>query len=148
MNKKHLATSEKITMQLTIDVPEKLIDDIMANFPEYSSLSLRCIGWDYKKCEFDFWDCEVTPDSAEESIVKFKKSKVETYRGTFENQVVYELTRTRLERGFKLLMAEVMNGKLPGLSVSSSNFLDPGQWDSDCADALVQCAIFGKVIYG
>jgi hypothetical protein len=103
-------------------VPEKIIREVMDNYPEASSASLRCTNWNYNDLKFEFLDCE-----------EDKKYKVD---------------RVNLQAGLKTLLKELAKGNLPGLSIHLGNFKDAGSWDADAADALVQCAIFGGVIYG
>lgn len=101
---------------------EKLIRDVMENYPEYSSPSLRCRRADYDHCVFSFHDVE------------------EDKR--------YEVNLPMLKKGLETLLDLVKGNQLPGLSINLTNFQDVGEWDCDCADALVQCAIFKEVIYG
>lgn len=97
---------------------DKLIHDIMESYPE-ASFCLKCIDWNYNKVEFKFAD-----DEAEK---------------------VYLVTLPMLREGFDKLIQLLVDGKYKnGLSV----WTDAGNWDSVDADALVQCAIFGDVIYG
>lgn len=113
-------------MKLTIEYDEKtLIDDVMANMPEYSQSYLRCIGWNYVGCEYHF----------EEEV------------NDADNPIVRMVTRPKLNKGLKLMLKLIQNRKL-NVGLDLSNFTDAGQWDAIATDALVQCAIFGEVIYG
>jgi hypothetical protein len=95
----------------------------MQNYPEASSPSLRCTSWEYKSDTYKFRDVE-------------------------ENKT-HKLSMPELLKGLQIMMDLMVAGKLKGIShYVMPNFQDPGYWDSDAADALVQCAIFGEVIYG
>jgi len=129
-------------------VDPKLIEDVMQNFPE-ASQCLTCVSFKYEKMEFEFWDYEATPESKEDSIVPAVIQDLNLRRsGLVENAVTYKLTRKEIENGMKIMVELVFGGKLAGLGLGQDNFNDAGSWDSWCADALVQCAIFGEVIYG
>lgn len=110
-------------MKLILEFDEEvLLRDVMQNYPEYSSPSLHCIHWKYKDMEFLFRD---TDDGKE-----------------------YRVDLPMLKVGLGKLLVLLQNNELPGISINLSNFTDTGEWDCDCLDALVQCSIFGKVIYG
>lgn len=111
-----------ITITISDVDADKLIHDVMQSFPEASHGSpLLCVGWKYEACLFVFLDREEGKRHA--------------------------LTRKRLRKGLEVLLRAVLAGKLKGLNLHSA-FLDSTEWDASCADALVQCAIFGEVIYG
>ncbi len=102
---------------------EDIIKSAMENYPEagYAN-SLRCVNWNYKKTEFVFVDEE----TEEEYSVDLKK----------------------LKKGFTILLKVVEEGKYFNNGIVP-NFLSKGyDWDAQDYDALVQCAIFGEVIYG
>jgi hypothetical protein len=114
-------------MRIEIDFDAgRLIDGIMAGYPEASAgHALRCTGWDYTRCIFDFVDA----DSAE--------------------PVGFTLERVALEHGLHLLLGALLCGKHRGVGAYVlRDFRDPGNWDSNAADALVQYALFGELIYG
>jgi len=145
-----MSAQKKLT-QLTITADfDGLICDIMENQPEHSAgMCVQCYSFDYKTTTFLFRDVEADHESPEKSIIPMKVVKrLELRFGVYENQVLYVVTLPRLRVGFKILMDQVFAGKLPGLHLSVGNFMDAGHWDSECGDALVQCAIFGDVIYG
>ena len=93
----------------------------MQNYPEYS-FCLKCAKWDYKNVQFVFVD--------------------------EEEDKIYKVDRPMLKNGLKTLRSSI--GKPGGVSSKcwDGAIEDAGNWDSVCTDALVQCAIFGKVIYG
>lgn len=130
-------------MKIEIDFNEdQLIDAVMANYPEHSSSSLRCRGWDYDKCQFDFDDLEVpTVEKAKQlgSLIEPMQARGATW---------YFVTRDHLRAGLARLLYAMKEGKLNGLHINLGNFTDPGNWDADCSDALVQAAVFGEVRYG
>lgn len=136
-------------MQVTVKINPKLISDVMSNFPE-ASLCLQCVAFDYKKCEFEFWDQEVDSNSAEKSIVPAKIQDMNLrISGEVKNAVTYKVTKKELEKGLLILANKIGAGELPGLGLGMSDFNDDDEkWDAFAADALVQCAIFGDVIYG
>lgn len=123
-------------MQLTLDIPEELIrwmiNEVMGNMPEASAgACLRCTHWNYEHCAFIFFDCE-----------EEKKWTVD-----------YPMLR----KGFDELMYQRINGKANFCGWDIDPLLSPtkeawaewaGQWDADVVDGLVQCAIFGEIIYG
>lgn len=101
----------------------ELIKEMMENYPEAGSgMSLRCTGWNYGSMEFTFLDVE-----------EDKK---------------YEINMEMLKKGLDILLKIILDGKYfnagrtPNLLAES---YDHDAWDSD---ALVQCAIFGEVLYG
>jgi hypothetical protein len=110
-------------MKLTIEFDgDKLISDLMQNYPEASSSSLQCTKWKYNDMVFTFVDTE-------------------------ENKT-YTVDLPKLRIGLEKLLSEILAGKLPGLGLSGPAILDAGSWDAYSMDALVQMSIFGEVIYG
>lgn len=106
---------------------ENLIRSIMESYPEASSgFCLTCQKWAYKKCEFVFYDS----DSGKTYTVDMPMLKCGLYK------LISELKNKKLFLPFD----EQNNGTFA--------YLDAANWDGECADALVQCAIFGKTIYG
>lgn len=110
---------------------ENLIREVMQNYPQASSGSLRCTRWRYKECVYEFDDVE----------------EDEHYT------VIYK----DLREGFDILMKLAADKKfgIPGWNTDPVRSLDPGvwddwagDWDADVVDGLVQCAIFKDVIYG
>lgn len=135
-------------MRVSIDLPDTLVSDIMKSFPE-AGMCLTCVEYDYKGMRFTFWDREVTPDTAEKSVVPATVQTMELSRsGLVENMVTYRLTRTDLNRGMRVMVQMLAAGQLNGLDMNGHAIGDAGNWDALAADALAQCAIFGDVIYG
>ena len=97
---------------------EQIIKEVTENLPDYS-INLICTGWKYSETRFSFMN--------EEDGKK------------------YVIGLPELLKGYDILAAKVAGKKLffDGLDIG-----DPGSWDADSVDALVQCAIFGDVIYG
>jgi len=99
---------------------EKLVRDCFENYPEYSSPSLQCIKWNYKEFVFRFLDTEENR----------------------EHVVIIE----DAFKGMKKFLQAKLRGELPGIPIS--NLFDAGEYDATAVDAILQFAIFGKVIYG
>lgn len=108
---------------LTDSERDTLIREVMENFPEASSPSVICTKYNYAKTEFEFLDVE--------------------------SDRTYKLDLNELRKGLKQLLDVMADGGLKGIARSVfPDVLDAGNWDADAADALVQTAIFGDVIYG
>lgn len=105
---------------------EQLLKDIMGNYPEYSSSSMRCVKWKYDEFKFTFIE-----------------DKEET-----NQEIKHEVTMKMAKEGFEKMMRDVLVGKGIAWSNFDGPLFDACSWDSTCTDALVQYAIFGKVIYG
>ncbi len=102
------------------NVPKKedIIKEVVQNLPEYS-LSLDCTGWKYNELRFSFIDQE--------------------------DNKKYIIGPSELSKGYDILKQKV-EGKQ--LNFTGLDWNDTGTWDASVVDALVQCAIFGDVIYG
>lgn len=130
-------------MELKVEVSEekieKLIRGVMENYPEASSMSLQCVEFDYKNCLFKFWDVEEEGEDGRE--------------------VYHDVDYPKLRKGFETLM-NIALGRVEGerffiAGWDPVGFFDPDSWgdwictwDAGAADGLVQCAVFGEVIYG
>ena len=103
---------------------EKLISEIMQNYPEASASYLQCTSWHYKECRFTFQD--------------------------METGCAYKLDKPRLVGALETMLNDMFTkNALPGIrKYVMRDFTDAGNWDAEATDALVQYAIFGKVIYG
>lgn len=103
---------------------EAIVREMMQNYPEAGSCcALQCRGWLYEKMEFEFHD-EETDQS-------------------------HEVTLPRLIDGMEVLLKIIEDGKYYGSNGCQPNLLAKGyNWDACDCDALVQCAILGKVSYG
>lgn len=100
------------------------LTELVENLPEYS-ISLACIGWDYDECRFTFKD-EEDDDNALHTIC-------------------YE----DIERGFKILVDGILQGKHNiGITVVDILCFDGADWDAEGVDCLIQCSIFGEIVYG
>lgn len=112
---------------MTLTIPQEKIDelirDVVQNLPEYA-ISYRCVAYRYEEMLFEF-------EGIEE-----------------DHGAEYKLGMAKFRKGMEILWQKIIAGKLPGLSISASNFLDPCDWDCYDLDALLQCAIEGDVIYG
>lgn len=131
-----------ITLSVTIskETALKIIDDIMANFPE-ASQSLRVCNWNYKERKFSIRDVEEADDSTESGCKE------------------YMITEADLLNGFKLMFEP---GKWPhGLTFPPASAVYGGTLDNTSPwggwfnktdvvdyDAFLQLAVLGEVIYG
>jgi len=106
---------------------KELIYHVMENYPE-ASLCLFCRAWNYRDCEYTFVD--------------------------EEDEKVYKIGYTELRKGFTKLIGLAISDEFrtSGWSPAAINADDWEDWECDwdalVVDALVQCAIFGDVIYG
>lgn len=120
-----------VTIQINRETALKIIDDIMANFPE-ASQSLRVVGWKYTERKFNVEDPE--------------------------NGIRYEITEADLLKGFKLMFEPGMwpAGLDAPPACASYDKDDPrcpwDRWlcnaDAVYHDAFLQLAVLGEVIYG
>ncbi len=108
----------------TQEEKEKIVCELMENYPEASSPSLTCIGWKYKECKFIF-----------EEYVDMGDIKRHT------------VTKDMLVKGFDIMMKEIANGHYHHLPLTGI-VGDLGDWDADDVDALVQFSVFGELVYG
>ena len=118
IGRENIDISTNITDQISKEQKEKIVKDVTQNLPEYS-LNLQCIGWNYNESKFTFMDDE----TGKRHIIELPE----------------------LLRGYDILGRKVKNKSLffYGLDIK-----EPETWDADVVDALVQCSIFGDVIYG
>jgi hypothetical protein len=107
-------------METCKDADEKLIRGVMMNYPEFS-FCLSCSLWKYDEMKFHFVDVE--------------------------EQALYLVELGDLLRGLKVLRGAIAAGKFAASNFDGSSE-DGGSWDAVCVDALVQCAVFGEVLYG
>ena len=131
-------------MKLEVDIPEELIEwlikEVMQNYPEASTPSLHCVKYKYDDCIYTFLDEETDDDG---------------------KNIRHVVDYPKLRKGFEVLM-HIALGMVPGQSFGVTGW-DPQSvlcpekavwedwacnWDADVLDGLVQCAIFGEVIYG
>lgn len=136
-----------VTISKAIDA-DTLINSVMRNYPE-ASTSLKCVDYDYNACKFHFWDDESIPERASPSVIPVSIETLDLrVSGIVPNAVTYHVDRMALQDGLQKLADLMSAGRVQFSGLSIENFEDPGCWDRDCADALVQCAVFGDVIYG
>jgi hypothetical protein len=118
-----------VTITIPDEVALKIIDDIMANFPE-ASQTLRVTVWKYKERKFSVEDTE---DGGK-----------------------YLITEKELLKGFQLMFESGKWPKgLPFPPACAEYDSKSGPWDrwlgeADCEthDAFLQLAVLGEVIYG
>jgi hypothetical protein len=111
---------------ISMDWKKQAVKELMENYPECSSPSVRCVGWEYNKMIFYF---NVDQDT---SITRHK------------------VTEEMLLKGLDILLDKMKNKKyFNNGPINLSNYIeDLGCWDGNDVDALVQCALFGDILYG
>jgi len=60
-----------------------------------------------------------------------------------ENDKKYELTKEKLMKGLQLFFS---SGYSNNTSIKNSS-IDPGEFDGNCADMVIQLALFGEIVY-
>lgn len=105
---------------------DRVIRLMMQGFPEASTDSIICMKYNYKEMEFDF---------------------VEDDERT-EGGVPHHVSMSNLRKGFNILIELALNGEYKNYGFPAGIFGNDADWDAIDAEALVQCAIFGKIIYG
>lgn len=102
---------------------QEMAKEVMENYPEYSSPSLRCTSWKYDAGIFKFLDT----DSGKE----------------------YTVTTAQVAKAIPSFIEKNLSGKYNLFrGLDSVAVMDTGNWDADAVDGLVQETIFGDVIYG
>ena len=110
-----------------------IAQQVLQNLPE-ASMCLTCTDYAYgdedaSKMLFTFEDEEEYDDNDEP-----KK---------------HEIRIADAEKGVALTIEQILGGKLfVGGLTSINDLMDLGNWDAEVVDAVVQNAIFRKVIYG
>jgi len=99
------------------------IKEVVQNLPEYS-VSMRCTGWNYDECIFNFVDDE-------------------------DGGKKYTVNLPMLIKGYKKLKELWINQKafFDGIN-TEMDWRDAGCWDCWVVDALIQCSVFNDIIYG
>lgn len=100
--------------------------EILQNLPEALQGSLRCTSFQYgdkpgKPMKFGIHD--------------------------IEEDKHYTLDEKNALLGLELFLTDVVNGKLPGLSIGQG-LMDAGNYDAYATECYVQYCIFGKAPYG
>lgn len=102
---------------------EQLIKSMMENYPEASNgNSLTCIEYNYNKMVFIFID--------------------------EETDKLHTVNMLSLKKGLKKLLKIIEEGKYFNCGVVPHLLSEGYNYDAQDCDALVQCVLFGKVIYG
>ena len=109
-------------LALVLEINDDFLRSICESWPEASAGScLRCSSWRYKEMRFGFFDEETGK--------------------------IYVVGLADLRRGLGVFFGLLLSGKFrTGLGTEA--LLDPGNWDEELMDGLVQAAIFGEVRYG
>jgi hypothetical protein len=123
----HKATQDKLT--LTIELPEDklrtLAKEIMECYPEFSSGNcLQCVAYNYKAGKFTFVDTETDKE--------------------------YAVKTDDIFNVLPKFIDGIIKSKWKFYGLTSENILafDAGNYDAYAADALVQLATLGDIIYG
>lgn len=112
--------------KISIEWKRGAVKELMENYPEYSSDSMKCVRWKYNEMIFDF--------------VEYDGARVR----------LHTVTEDKLVKGLDILLDKMQNRKyFNNGPIDMQNYLDDlGCWDANDVDALVQCAVFGDIIYG
>ena len=108
---------------LSDEEAKRIVREAMESFPEASSPSLVCVKWKYKEMQFVF------ADEDGEKVVR------------------HNVDEEMLVKGLRILLKLAIQGRYHNNDFPNG-FEDTGNWDATDFDALVQCAIFGEIIYG
>jgi len=99
----------------------ELVKEVMMNMPEYAMV-LECTKWKYDDCIYEFYDSEEDEQ--------------------------FSLNEDKLVKGFDLMFKDFNDKKLEGIRQSmGDDIFDPGNWDATCVMALVEYAIYGKLMF-
>lgn len=119
----------ELNINYKVELNNECIDDIMATALE-GGISYWCD------------DAEVIGDYrgeyASEQISRGGTLKLHDY----EEDKIYELTLSKFLNGLAKVVGE------RGLDVLNEGKIDPSNIDAEDADAIIQYAIFGEVVYG
>lgn len=116
-----------INVNLSDKELEELVLSIFDNYPEAGAgMSLQMTNFYYAKKGDEHY--------------AWPLSFVDTETGKH-----YKLTMPMAKKGLRLFFEKVISGQF---AIFSGALTDPGQYDSDAADAVLQCALLGDIIYG
>jgi len=125
----HIGDNTPLTIEY--NTPKWLAKEVLQNLPEYA-MSFICHKWDYENCIFEL--------------------SVRDWEDKEERDTIHTLTLEKAEEGMKKLLDMIKNKKcfFYGINMPGDNgdIFDPGNWDAEIVDALLQISIFGKIIYG
>ena len=125
-----------VKIELSVSLTVENIDDIMA-----SALEGGINYWAYKAKVVG----EYLGEYASEQISRGGSLKIYLIEPFDEEDTeVYELDREKLVNGFKLWLE---NGQDFYGAVDSRGNVDCGQIDADCADSIMQYALFGDLVF-
>ena len=105
---------------------DRVIRQMMQDFPEASSQSLICTKYNYKDMVFEFGEDDEKHKELIRHLVNMKS----------------------LRKGFDKLLNLALEGQYKNYGFPSGIFGDNPDWDATDVEALAQCAIFGEIIYG
>ncbi len=103
-----------------------IIKDMMEGYPDANSSSLVCIKSNCEKMEFDFIEDDEKTDGG----------------------VSHHVDMKMLRKGFDILIELALKGAYNNFGFPSNVLGKYPDFDAIDTDALVQCAIFGDIIYG
>ena len=98
----------------------QVAQEILQNYPEYSTESLTCTSYDYVNGIYSFIDGE-------------------------ENKT-YTVTVEDVAQTIKILMSKMLDGKR--FFQDYWDYNDLGSYDLEVVDMILQFTIFGSVVYG
>jgi len=119
-----------ITLKIEVEANlTSLAKEVYKNYPEYSTgCCMRCTGWQYGD----------KPDKP------FLFTFVDDEEGD-----TYEVNLKKAEAGVAILLQSWIDKKYHFYGIKELNdLIDPCNWDQEVLDAALQCAVFGKIIYG
>ena len=106
---------------ITREEKETLVREVMQNYPEADyGMVLKCTDHECSRCRFSFTDSEEGKS--------------------------YTLNLDKLVHGLNILIELALQGDYRNHAFPNG-VMDAGNWDNIDVDALVQCAIFGVVVY-
>lgn len=112
-----------IRVRISQEKLKEMANEVMENYPEYSSPSLQCIDWNYKAGIYKFLDTD--------------------------NGKEYTVTVDQIAKAIPSFIEKNLSGKYNLFrGLNSVDIMDTGNWDADAIDGVVQETIFGDVIYG
>lgn len=122
----------EIKIEKTIKVTQEDIDDIMC-----SALEGGITYWCYKaKVVGDYLGEYASEQISRGGVLKLYDS---------EDDEVYELTLDKLLKGIEIAARDNYYSEYEWINGSE---IDCCQVDAEVADCIVQCALFGEVVYG
>jgi hypothetical protein len=122
--------TKPLTVMFTIDLTQENIDDIMCSALE---------------CGISYWcsEAEVVGDYLGEYAHEQISRGGTLLLHDSESNEKFELTQDNFLKGLRLFLS----GGHSDLVNIKNNSIDPGDFDGNCADMVVQLGLFGKIVY-